>query len=73
MRKVVTRARSAADIPEHELWLHDIEYPRDPDDVPVLATLIASGADILVTGDRDLLAPRGKYPIETPAEFVRRL
>lgn len=29
----------------------DLEYPRDPDDVPVLATLIASGADFLVTGD----------------------
>ena len=51
----------------------DFKYPRDPDDIPVLATLIASGADLLVTGDRDLLALRGKYPIETPAEFVRRL
>lgn len=49
------------------------KYPRDPDDIPVLATLIASGADVLVTGDRDLLALRDKYPIETPAEFVRRL
>lgn len=51
----------------------DFKYPRDPDDIPVLATLIASGADLLVTGDRDLLALRDKYPIETPAEFVRRL
>lgn len=51
----------------------DFKYPRDPDDIPVLATLIASGADILVTGDRDLLELRGQYPIETPAEFVRRL
>ena len=51
----------------------DFEYPRDPDDVPVLAALIASGADLLVTGDGDLLALRGQYPIETPAEFVRRL
>lgn len=51
----------------------DFEYPRDPDDIPVLATLIASGADILVTGDGDLLALRDEYPIETPAEFVRRL
>jgi len=49
------------------------KYPRDPDDIPVLATLIASGADLLVTGDRDLLVLRGEYPIETPAEFVRRL
>lgn len=51
----------------------DLEYPRDPDDVPALATLIASGADLVVTGDADLLALRGKYAIETPAEFLRRL
>ena len=51
----------------------NFEYPRDPDDIPVLATLIASSADMLVTGDRDLLALREDYPIETPVEFVRRL
>lgn len=51
----------------------NFKYPRDPDDIPVLATLIASGADLLVTGDRDLLLLREEYPIETPAEFVRRL
>lgn len=51
----------------------NFKYPRDPDDIPVLATLIASGADLLVTGDRDLLVLREEYPIETPAEFVRRL
>ena len=51
----------------------NFKYPRDPDDIPVLATLIASGADVLVTGDRDLLALRDKYPVQTPAEFVRRL
>lgn len=28
---------------------------RDPDDRPVLASAIVAGADILVTGDRDLL------------------
>jgi len=47
--------------------------PNDPDDAPILATLIASSADVLVTGDGDLLALRDRYPIETPAEFVRRL
>ena len=51
----------------------NFKYPRDPDDIPVLATLIASGTDLLVTGDRDLLVLREEYPIETPAEFVRRL
>ena len=51
----------------------DFEYPRDPDDVPVLATLIAGGADWIVTGDGDLLALREQHPIESPAEFLRRL
>jgi hypothetical protein len=44
-----------------------------PEGTPILATLIASGADVLVSGDRDLLELRGKYPIQSPAEFVRRL
>jgi uncharacterized protein len=50
-----------------------VEVPRDPQDSPILAALIASGADALVSGDRDLLELRGEYPIQTPAEFVRRL
>jgi len=47
--------------------------PRDPGDTPILATLTIANADVLVTGDGDLLALRDLYPIETPAEFVRRL
>lgn len=50
-----------------------VEVERDPDDSPILALLIATGAEVLVTGDRDLLLLREKYPIETPAEFIRRL
>ncbi|HZE61032.1 MAG TPA: putative toxin-antitoxin system toxin component, PIN family [Burkholderiales bacterium] len=46
---------------------------RDPDDLHVLAALAHGMADILVTGDEDLLAPREQYAIETPAQFVRRL
>lgn len=34
---------------------------------------VLSGLDTRVTGDRDLLALREQYPIETRAEFVRRL
>ena len=49
------------------------EVPRDPHDTPILATLIAAGANVLVSGDRDLLELREKYPIQTPAEFARRL
>ncbi len=39
----------------------------------VLATLLASKADCLVTGDADLLALAGTYPILTPADFVGRI
>ncbi len=47
--------------------------PRDASDTPILATLVAAEADLLVTGDSDLLELRDRYPIETPSEFVRRL
>jgi putative PIN family toxin of toxin-antitoxin system len=47
--------------------------PRDPGDDPVLATLLAANADCLVSGDSDLLALRDRFPIQTPAEFARRL
>ncbi len=50
-----------------------VEVPRDPDDAPILATLVAADADILVTGDEDLLSLRDRYPIESPAEFSKRL
>jgi putative PIN family toxin of toxin-antitoxin system len=45
---------------------------RDAADQPVLGTLLASGADYLVTGDRDLLSVADRFPILTPAEFWRR-
>ena len=32
-----------------------VDACRDPDDLPVLGTAIAAQADVLVTGDRDLL------------------
>jgi len=38
-------------------------------DGPVLGTLIASGADYLVTGDKDLLVLAPHYAIVTPAWF----
>jgi putative PIN family toxin of toxin-antitoxin system len=47
--------------------------PRDPGDDPILATLLAADADCLVSGDGDLLAMRDRFPIQSPAEFVRRL
>lgn len=45
---------------------------RDAKDEPILALVAAGLADLLVTGDGDLLAQRHDHPIETPAEFVRR-
>uniref|UniRef100_E6QJW8 PIN domain-containing protein n=1 Tax=mine drainage metagenome TaxID=410659 RepID=E6QJW8_9ZZZZ len=45
---------------------------RDPADQQVLATLLASNADYLITGDKDLLALADKYPILSPAAFWAR-
>jgi putative PIN family toxin of toxin-antitoxin system len=45
---------------------------RDVADQQVLATLRASQADYLITGDRDLLALQETYPIVTPAIFWAR-
>lgn len=46
---------------------------RDTNDLPVLGTLLAaiktSDADYLITGDKDLLALAGRYPIVAPANF----
>lgn len=46
---------------------------RDSNDQPVLGTLLAalqsSGADYLITGDKDLLAVAQSYPIVSPAGF----
>ena len=46
---------------------------RDPDDLPVLGTTVAGRAEVLVTGDKDLLTLttfRG-IPIVRPGEFWR--
>ena len=45
---------------------------RDEADLPILGTLLAASADYLITGDKDLLALAGRYPILTPAEFWAR-
>ena len=42
---------------------------RDAADAPVLGTLLASGADYLVTGDKDLLVLAPHYAIVTPTWF----
>ena len=47
--------------------------PRDTKDNMVLATLLASKAECLVTGDLDLLTLSDTYPICTPADFIKRI
>lgn len=48
---------------------------QDPDDDRVLASALAAGADLIVTGDRRHLLPLASYEgmgIVTPAELLRR-
>lgn len=55
-----------------DLAATEVSIPADPKDEAILATLIASQADYLVTGDHHLLALSDRYPILRPAEFVQR-
>lgn len=67
VRDLVDSLMFLADIVEpasaHETQLHD------PDDQPVLQTLVAARADYLITGDKDLLALADRYPVLSPADF----
>ena len=47
--------------------------PLDSADNIILRTLLAGGADFLVSGDADLLTLSGQYPIITPADFAQRI
>jgi uncharacterized protein len=68
------------DLADSFMFLADVVEPdaeqepglRDAADQQVLAALRASHADYLITGDEDLLALAGKYPIVTPAVFWER-
>jgi putative PIN family toxin of toxin-antitoxin system len=44
---------------------------RDPDDVPILGAALAAKADVIVTGDKDLLVLKRfkRIPILTPRQF----
>jgi putative PIN family toxin of toxin-antitoxin system len=50
----------------------EANVPADPDDNHLLATLIVSKADWLITGDRDFDEISESHPIISPSEFVRR-
>ena len=72
-------ARAFADATEHDVQtltdeaVKTARRHRGAKDSPVLAPLVAAKADLLVTGDEDLLALRSRHPIETPTEFGSRL
>ena len=60
-----------------EVVLRQVErvVPSDPDDDAVIATAVAARADIIATGDQDLLAlhPYRGIAITPPAEALRRV
>jgi uncharacterized protein len=80
LKRIELSAAEIRDLVEGFLFLAEIVEPggeidqglRDRADAPVLGTLLASRADYLITGDKDLLALAGKYPIVTPADFWER-
>ena len=47
--------------------------PADAKDIPVVAALVASGAEFLVTGDKKHLLSLGMPQIVTAADFLSRL
>jgi putative PIN family toxin of toxin-antitoxin system len=75
--RVTLTPQEIRDLADSFMFLADIVEPeiewnpslRDPADRPVLATLQTSGADWLITGDKDLLALATQFPIITPAGF----
>ena len=49
------------------------EVSRDAADTMVLRTFLAGQADLLVSGDEDLLSLANQYSIISPADFVARI
>ena len=52
----------------------DVPQLRDPKDLIIIATAVGAGAEVLVTGDRDLLILNEfeGIPILTPQQFLHR-
>jgi putative PIN family toxin of toxin-antitoxin system len=69
--KQVLESQTMVDRPETPL---DIAI-RDPDDAWVLASAVAGGAELLITGDADLLAvaKQSPIPVLSPRAFWERL
>jgi putative PIN family toxin of toxin-antitoxin system len=80
LKRIRLSAAEIRDLADSFLFMAEIVEPsgsveaalRDKADGPVLGTLLAARADYLITGDKDLLALAGRYPIVTPAAFWGR-
>ncbi len=80
LKRIKLSAAEIRDLADSLMFMAEIVEPsgkvekalRDRADAPVLQTLLASEADYLITGDKDLLALAAKYSIVTPAEFWGR-
>ena len=57
--------------------IDDVDIPnlRDPDDAKIIATAISANAEVLITGDQDLLVLQDVQGIHilTPAQFLELL
>jgi putative PIN family toxin of toxin-antitoxin system len=80
LSRITLSSSEIRDLADSFLFLAEVVEPcaeederlRDQADQLVLGTLRAANADYLVTGDKDLLALAGLYPIVTPAVFWER-
>lgn len=80
LKRIKLKPSELLDLVDSLIFLADIVEPdaihesalRDAADQQVLATLRASKADYLITGDKHLLALAEKYAIVSPAEFWAR-
>jgi putative PIN family toxin of toxin-antitoxin system len=80
LKRIKLNAAEICDLADSFLFMAEIVEPsgevdkalRDNVDEAVLRTLLAAKADYLITGDGDLLALAGKYPVVTPALFWKR-
>jgi uncharacterized protein len=80
LSRIKLNSSEIRDLVESLVFLADIVEPdaaqdpalRDAADQQVLATLRASQANYLITGDKHLLTLAENYPIVTPSEFWTR-
>jgi putative PIN family toxin of toxin-antitoxin system len=80
LKRIKLSADEIRDLVDSFMFLADIVEPdsgrdanlRDVANQKVLGTSLASKADYLITGDKDLLALAEKYPIITPSAFWQR-